>query len=318
MHVIVFASGDESSPNQGTPMPPPIERTVFATPNLRAGQFRCPIDFPRFADTGPADGYLIVFPRTSVQITHSGQRPVVADPNVVMFYNHRQEYRRAALSERGDNCEWFAFSATIAAEAAQLHNPALADRPERPFELSHGPSPAPTFLLQRRLMQQLTSAAPPAALLVEECMLYVLGEALAEAYRVAGLRGRRAVRGGLRAGAELVYNLKAVLAQRFHEPVTLAELAQAVYCSPFHLCRVFRAHTGQTIHAYLNQLRLRTALELVAQGVSDLTALGVGLGFASHSHFTREFRRTFGTTPSALRRAGSPQLLRELSKNMIA
>ncbi|MDQ2693192.1 MAG: hypothetical protein M3Y68_14230 [Chloroflexota bacterium] len=42
------------------------------------------------------------------------------------------------------------------------------------------------------------------------------------------------------------------------------------------------------------------------------------MGFASHSHFTAAFRKTFGTPPSTLRRA-SRQTVRELlSKISIA
>jgi AraC family transcriptional regulator len=75
-----------------------------------------------------------------------------------------------------------------------------------------------------------------------------------------------------------------------------------VRVSVFHLCRTFRAVTGQTIHAYRTQLRLRAALERV-EYASDLSAVALDLGFSSHSHFTAAFRRAFGVTPSGVRRA---------------
>jgi AraC-like DNA-binding protein len=49
------------------------------------------------------------------------------------------------------------------------------------------------------------------------------------------------------------------------------------------------------------RLRLHASLERVAEPGSDLTAVALDLGFASHSHFTAAFRRSFGLTPSALR-----------------
>jgi AraC-like DNA-binding protein len=55
-----------------------------------------------------------------------------------------------------------------------------------------------------------------------------------------------------------------------------------------------------TLHAYVHELRLRTALERVADG-EDLTRVALDLGYASHSHFTSLFRRAFGVTPSDFR-----------------
>jgi AraC-like DNA-binding protein len=56
------------------------------------------------------------------------------------------------------------------------------------------------------------------------------------------------------------------------------------------------------VHHWLLRLRLHTSLERVAEPRSDLTVIALDFGFASHSHFTAAFRRTFGLTPSALRR----------------
>ncbi len=86
------------------------------------------------------------------------------------------------------------------------------------------------------------------------------------------------------------------------ERVTLDAVARAVHASPFHLARVFRQRTGAPIHRYLTRLRLRAALERLAGGANDLTALALALGFSSHSHFADAFRSEFGRTPSAVRR----------------
>jgi AraC-like DNA-binding protein len=70
------------------------------------------------------------------------------------------------------------------------------------------------------------------------------------------------------------------------------------------------------IHRYLTRLRLRAALERLAGGVHDLTALALEIGFSSHSHFTDVFRREFGRTPSAVRRDAGRRTLGEMSKNL--
>ena len=77
-------------------------------------------------------------------------------------------------------------------------------------------------------------------------------------------------------------------------------IAGAVGSSVHHLCRVFRAECGLTLHEYRQRQRLGRALELMGRARRDLTELALELGYSSHSHFTRVFRRYVGVPPSAL------------------
>ncbi len=69
------------------------------------------------------------------------------------------------------------------------------------------------------------------------------------------------------------------------------------------------------MHRYLTRLRLRAALEKLAEPRVDLTVLALDVGFSSHSHFTRSFQREFGLAPSQARGV-RPSALREMSKNV--
>ena len=102
------------------------------------------------------------------------------------------------------------------------------------------------------------------------------------------------------------------------EAVTLDDVAAAVNASPFNFSRIFQQQTGMPIHRYLTVLRLRAALELIADPHADLTGVALDLGFSSHSHFTDVFRREFGETPSAVRQKQTNKAIREMSKNLIA
>src|SRR5262249_17220616 len=83
---------------------------------------------------------------------------------------------------------------------------------------------------------------------------------------------------------------------------SLHELARRQSVSPHHLSRVFHACTGKTVSAYRNQLRVREALERLAEGEPSLTGLANDLGFADHAHLARTVRREAGAVPSVLRR----------------
>ncbi len=89
------------------------------------------------------------------------------------------------------------------------------------------------------------------------------------------------------------------------EQLTLADLGARLAVSPFHLARVFRAHTGFTLHGFRTQLRLRLAFDRLPECRGELTRLALELGFASHSHFTDAFRRGFGVPPRTIAEAGS-------------
>jgi AraC family transcriptional regulator len=98
---------------------------------------------------------------------------------------------------------------------------------------------------------------------------------------------------------------------------SIAKLATVARLSPFHLCHVFREMVGSSIYDYVVQERLAHSLEAVLDG-ANLTAVALDAGFASHSHFTARFRKFFGFTPTALRRAGKAGHIGQLRKIMTA
>jgi AraC-like DNA-binding protein len=95
---------------------------------------------------------------------------------------------------------------------------------------------------------------------------------------------------------------KLVLARDLARRWTLAEVAAEVGVSAVYLTQSFRDVEGVPLYRYQLRLRLARALDLLAE-VDDLTALGLHLGFSSHSHFTAAFQQAYGRTPSEFRQA---------------
>ena len=276
-----------------------VDVVVFASPLVRVGRWRCPADHPVFLDSGPTPDTLFVFPRDGVWIQHEGGEPFVADANTVTYYNKGQAYRRRQLSQWGDQCEWFAVAPEAIAETLAAHEPAAIDRPDSPFRFTHGPSDPESYLRQRRVFQHVTNEPSADRLFVEEAVLSILGDVTRLAYAHAGVTV--APRARQRREVDLVEAARDVIARRFRENLSLADIAREVDSSVFHLARIFKARTGFTLHAYRNQLRLRAALERLSERDADLIDIALDLGFSSHSHFTETFRRSFGKTPSAVR-----------------
>jgi AraC-like DNA-binding protein len=72
----------------------------------------------------------------------------------------------------------------------------------------------------------------------------------------------------------------------------------AVLCSlsERQLQRLFQQHLKCTPSRWLRNLQCRLAKQLISQGYSN-KAVATELKFSSQSHFCREFKKVFGTSP---------------------
>ncbi len=75
----------------------------------------------------------------------------------------------------------------------------------------------------------------------------------------------------------------------------LAEIAR-MSVSAFH--RNFQTVTGMSPIQFQKRIRLQEARLLLASRPSDITGVGLSVGYDSPSQFSREYRRMFGTPPS--------------------
>ena len=280
-----------------------VDTPVFRGHKTAIGAFRCPSDHPSFRDSGPTSDFLVVFPRTSVWIRHEGSQAFLADPNVVTIYNRAQRYERRPQSPDGDRCDWFAVSGAVAREIAGTFEP-VAGESERPFRFQWSRSTPALYLRQRTLMRRVERGEAD-ALETEQEVMGIVASVLALAHgQTPRAMGRRT--SSIRRHRELADAARTELMRAPQLNRSVHDLALAIGTSPYHLCRVFLACTGKTLHQYRLELRTRHALELLegaAVTPPTLSALAHQLGFASHSHFVLAMRRQFGATPSVVRKA---------------
>ena len=264
-----------------------------------------------------SSGHHVVFPRSGVFLKQVAGSEFIADPNHVLFFNKAEPYRVAHPVGGGDDCTVFVFRPDLLQEVISLHQPQIVERPDRPFDFTHTLSSQQVCFCQQRLRQCLLTGIQN-GLMADELSLDLLAAVMRQSYRdrtIATGRRRPATKQAHREQAERTCLL---LAERFAENLGLEEIAHAVHSSAFHLARVFRRETGLAIHQYRHRLRLRHALECLVEKQTDLTALALNLGFASHSHFSEVFRRAFGVAPSECRQRANSGWFRETSKNLKA
>lgn len=138
---------------------------------------------------------------------------------------------------------------------------------------------------------------------IEARLLLVLGEAVAAARdhrrEVARLPAiKPATRRHLRARLEVA---RALIAEG--EGDNLDQVARGSGLSKFHLVRLFRQAFGTTPMRYAEGLRLDRAADRLGRSGALVEEIAFEAGYESLSSFGRAFRRRFGASPTAWRKA---------------
>ena len=232
----------------------------------------------------------LVFPYRGAYVRHLGRDEAVAEANQVLFFNRNDGYRVSHPINGGDSCLTLQVEEDLLRELAPKE--LLRDGPIVAFRQQRMPidprAQALVALLRHSLDQGI--AEPLEA------------ESLALTLVRRTLRPE-AVRAPVNSSArqKLVDRAKLLLTSDLSRRWTLAEIAAEVGGSAVYLTQVFQQVEGLPLYRYQLNLRLARALDLMAE-YDDLTALGLELGFSSHSHFTSAFQRTYGRSPSQFRR----------------
>ncbi|HEY0449196.1 AraC family transcriptional regulator [Actinophytocola sp.] len=107
---------------------------------------------------------------------------------------------------------------------------------------------------------------------------------------------------GAATSSRVVSEIVTLIESHPEAPHTIAELARAHGVSVRSLERAFRRDLGASPSAYLRQVRLRRAREVLLASATDAVTVGQvarRLGFVHPGRFALLYRRTFGETPSA-------------------
>jgi len=274
--------------------PPEVTvRLLLETPSVTARDIRCRGDCTHASPEECAAATELVFPYRGVYARHVGRTQAIAEANQALFFNADEGYRVSHPVRGGDACLSLRVDPDILRELAPQS--LLRAGPQVAFEAPRVRIDARAQALAALLRHGLVngSAEPLEA---ESLALTLVGEAL-------GPRTARAAR-ATPGRQKLADRVKLVLAADLARRWTLAEIAAAIGGSPVYLTQVFQQVEGLPLYRYQLRLRLARALDLLP-GCEDLTALGLDLGFSSHSHFSAAFRETYGRSPSAFREAAT-------------
>jgi AraC-like DNA-binding protein len=104
--------------------------------------------------------------------------------------------------------------------------------------------------------------------------------------------------------APLVAAVFELVEARYHEPISLRDVAESLGLTTGHLTTVIGRRTGRTVQQWITERRMREARRLLADTDLAVAAIAPRVGYREAGYFVRRFRATHGVTPGAWRRAG--------------
>ncbi|MGN1145221.1 MAG: AraC family transcriptional regulator [Acetatifactor sp.] len=97
----------------------------------------------------------------------------------------------------------------------------------------------------------------------------------------------------------VVEQLVNYLEDHYNEKVSLDQIAENMYLSPFYISKIFKSETGDTPIRHLINIRLEKAKELLEKGYGgSIQEIAAMVGYDDAYHFSKLFKKHYGITPS--------------------
>lgn len=87
--------------------------------------------------------------------------------------------------------------------------------------------------------------------------------------------------------------------ENLSKKLSLEEIAQHVFLSKYHMCRLFKNYVGYTVNQYITTKRIERTRSLVSEK-KNITDACIEAGFSDYSAFYKAFKKAYGDLPKAL------------------
>ena len=109
---------------------------------------------------------------------------------------------------------------------------------------------------------------------------------------------------------ELIFNAVNFAKQNATESgISVEEVAKNAGFSIDYFNRIFLSHTGFTVTAYINYIRLKQAAYLLRTTDKSVLDIALEIGYDSHEGFTKAFKKKYGVTPSEYRAGNKSRIM---------
>ena len=103
------------------------------------------------------------------------------------------------------------------------------------------------------------------------------------------------------ANSFIVDNAMAYIAEHYKERLKLADVADQIYVSQWHLSKLLNKRTGQNFSEILNGVRVEKATQLLRDPSYRISDIADEVGFQDLAHFSRVFKKIKGVSANEYR-----------------
>lgn len=90
----------------------------------------------------------------------------------------------------------------------------------------------------------------------------------------------------------------------YAEKISLDQIAENMYLSPFYISKIFKSETGDTPIRHLINIRLERAKELLEHDWGgSIQEVAACVGYDDAYHFSKLFKKRYGVSPSQVKKA---------------
>ncbi len=85
----------------------------------------------------------------------------------------------------------------------------------------------------------------------------------------------------------------------YSEKISLDQIAENMYLSPFYISKIFKSETGEAPIRHLINIRLEKAKEILESGAGgSIQEVAASVGYEDAYHFSKLFKKHYGISPS--------------------
>ncbi|MDR0495543.1 MAG: AraC family transcriptional regulator [Treponema sp.] len=93
-----------------------------------------------------------------------------------------------------------------------------------------------------------------------------------------------------------------VIKEQYYKNLTTKGMAEKIYMSVHHFCRLFKKLTGYSFHDYLRSVRVVEAIKLLLSRDDSLKQIACQVGYDDVNYFIRVFKKETGISPDKYRK----------------
>jgi two-component system response regulator YesN len=106
---------------------------------------------------------------------------------------------------------------------------------------------------------------------------------------------------GVSAEPDVIEQARQYIVEHITEPLSLEELAERFYLSPYYFSRMFKARTGENLIDFMIRYKMEKAMELLKNPRYKVYEVSHMVGYKSERYFSKTFKNYTGFTPHAYR-----------------